>query len=152
MQNYPFESPEDRICHRNLPDPFKVGLQLDYFYDIVFEVQGTQIPGNSVILKARSEYFRAMLSQNFQESVSKKITVRGIPLKFFICIIQYLYSDKFSFQHSDSNIEFFMSLITFADYFLLPRLVEIASQYAFECLNLQNVLVTLLVSHIHNAT
>lgn len=41
----------------------KMCMQLDEFYDVVFEVQNCYIKGNTAILKARSQYFSAMFSQ-----------------------------------------------------------------------------------------
>jgi hypothetical protein len=36
---------------------------LDEFYDVIFEVENSFIKGNSLILQARSLYFRKMFSR-----------------------------------------------------------------------------------------
>jgi hypothetical protein len=107
---------------------------LDHFYDVVFHVDNSLIKGNSTILKARSSYFEAMLSDRycFSETISntyvdketnqqfRVIKVEGIKKVFFNCIVQYLYSDHFYiYQYS---IEFFIQLLIYADYFMLPRI------------------------------
>jgi len=53
--------------------------------------------------------------------------VTGVPKAFFTCIIQYLYSDHFYIQNEE--IEFFLKMMIYADYFMLPRLVDICSSY-----------------------
>ena len=74
-----------------------------------------------------------------------------MPEKYFLCIIQYLYSDKFFYEESEATIEFFLSLLVFADYFLLPNLVQQCSYFVAKMISLPNVLASLLVSHAHNA-
>lgn len=67
----------------------------------------------------------------FQETMIKQegsvIVVQGVPKIFFTCIIQYIYSDHFYIQKEEA--EFFIRLMIFADYFMLPRLVDICSSY-----------------------
>ena len=89
----------------------------------------------------------------FVEASLKKetgvIKVIGVPRAYFSCIIQYIYSDHFYISRHD--LEYFLKLLTFADYFLLPRLVEICSSYLKNFVNLKNALHILLVAHSHNA-
>lgn len=107
---------------------------LDEFFDVVFNLENKcYIKGNSVVLGARSEYFRAMFdpSHGFREvsekhyqqqgqNAFKLIKIHGVPKIFFNCIIQYLYSDHFYI--GQQSIEFFLQLFIYADYFLIPRL------------------------------
>lgn len=116
---------------------------LDDFYDIVFLVQDTLIKANSLILSTRCEYFKSMLSNKykFQESKIKQegvIAVQGVPKSFFTCIIQYIYSDHFYIQKEEA--EFFIKLLIYADYFMLPRLVNICSSYLKQFVNIKTVL------------
>ena len=52
----------------------KISMNLDEFYDVVFQLehggQKSYIKGNSLILKARSQYFKAMfnLDNGFRET------------------------------------------------------------------------------------
>jgi|LauGreDrversion4_2_1035121.scaffolds.fasta_scaffold72321_1 hypothetical protein len=127
---------------------------LDDFYDILFLVDGTLIKANSLVLRIRSPYFSAMLSpQNgFFETNMKKgqsIKVYGVEKSYFSCIIQYIYSDHFYIHRQ--NVEFFVKLLIFADYFMLPRLVDICSNYLKSFVNIKTVFTLLLVGNSHNA-
>jgi len=167
-------------------------MNLDEFYDVVFQInevndrghtisshldkQTSYIKGNSVVLRKRSEYFRAMFEQrefhiglNFKEHCSKitliskthsyqqfpqtnqfrLVEIDGIPKIYFNCIIQYLYSD--SFYLSEHNIQFFLRLMIYADYFMITRMVQICSNYIKKFVTLQNVLSVLLIAHAHNS-
>jgi hypothetical protein len=77
------------------------------------------------------------------------ITVTGVPKSFFTCIIQYLYSDHFYIQNEE--IEFFIKMMIYADYFMLPRLVDICSSYLKQFVTPKTVLQVMLVAHAHNA-
>lgn len=73
----------------------------------------------------------------------------GVPKLYFNTILEYIYSDHF-FIHKHS-IEFFVRLLIFADYFMLPRLVEICSRYLMSFLTQNTALSLLLLAHSHNA-
>jgi len=127
---------------------------LDEFYDIVFLVEDTYIKANSLILMTRCPYFKSMLSTKyaFSESVFREggyINVQGVPKSFFTCIIQYIYSDHFYIQKEEA--EFFIKLMIYADYFMLPRLIDICSSYLKQFVNIKTVLSILLIAHAHNA-
>ena len=77
------------------------------------------------------------------------ISVQGVPKSFFTCIIQYIYSDHFYIQKEDA--EFFIKLLIYADYFMLPRLVDICSSYLKAYVNVRTVLQIMLIAHAHNA-
>jgi hypothetical protein len=115
---------------------------LDYFYDVVFVLDTNEkIRVNSAVLCARSEYFSAMFNSNysFKESyfthyfddglhhevrqLKRIVQLRGIPKTFLAAIIQFLYTDNFI--SSDGSLLYYLNLMLYADYFLLPRLSEI---------------------------
>jgi hypothetical protein len=130
------------------------GKNLDDFYDILFLVEDTLIKANSLILRTRCPYFAAMLSRTYgfregQHKRSQSIRVEGVPKALFSCIIQYIYSDHFYIQRH--NLEFFVQLFIFADYFILPRLVEICSNYLKTFVTSGTVLTLLLLAHAHNS-
>ena len=60
-----------------------------------------------------------------------------------------MYSDHFYIQRQE--VDFFVKLLIYADYFMLDRLVDICSSYLKPFINVQNVLKILLVAHAHNA-
>jgi len=136
---------------------------LDEFYDVIFHVGSSYIKGNTSVLKARSQYFEAMLSVRHgylessgpiyydkgRDSSFRVIKVEGVPKEFFNCIIQYLYSDHFYI--GQQSVEFFIQLLIYADYFMVPRIGQICSKYIRQFICLGNVLSVLLVAHAHNA-
>lgn len=116
---------------------------LDEFYDILFHVEDTLIKANTIVLSARCPYFNSMLCSqySFKESMvdrSGYIKVCGVPKLYFSCIIQYIYSDHFYIQRYDA--EFFIKLMIYADYFLLPRLIDICSSYLKKYVNVKSAL------------
>ena len=136
-------------------------MYLDEFFDVVFEIDGSYIKANSFVLKNRNEYFEAMFSSRFKESkdaalIQKQgnnefrlIKVMGVPKIFFNCIIQFLYSDYFYI--GEQSIEFFLQLLIFSDYFLIPRLAQICQRRIKPYLTCQNVIPVTLLAHSHNA-
>ena len=141
---------------------------LDYFYDVVFVLDSNEkIRVNSAVLCARSDYFKAMFSSSnsFRESyfthyfddgqqheirqLKRIVKLRGIPKVYMAAIIQYLYSDNFIIV--ESNIQFYLNLMLFADYFILPRLSEICQLHLTKFVKPKNCLELYLVAQAHNA-
>lgn len=143
---------------------------LDYFYDVVFELDGKHlIRGNIAVLSTRCEYFRVMFNSrySFQESTRAQlditsqsnqakqadvryVRVRGIPKQYFTAIIQFLYTDNFC--QTESNLAFFLRLMIYSDYFLLSRLSELCQDILKQFVKPKNVMDLYLVAHAHNAT
>lgn len=129
-------SPEEEkdMNNTNAVQSMKFCMNLDEFFDVVFNLENkSYIKGNSLVLSARNEYFGAMFNKNhgFREvsdqdyqkqgqNKFKMIKIHGVPKIFFNCIIQYLYSDHFYI--GQQSIEFFLQLMIYSDYFLIPRL------------------------------
>lgn len=139
-------------------------MNIDEFFDVVFLVDNCYIKSNSHILKARSQYFAAMFrhQNGFNEIQSQHyshrqtgdqkfhlIKLNTVPKQIFNCIIQYLYSDSFAIQNLE--VSFFVELIVNADYFMLPRLIQICSYYIRNYITNQNVLSILLLAIAHNS-
>lgn len=49
------------------------------------------------------------------------------------------------------SLDFFVKLFIYADYFMLPRLVDICSNYLKDYVNPKTALSMLLLAHAHNA-
>ncbi len=77
------------------------------------------------------------------------IRVVGVPKIFFNTILEYMYSDHFHIQKH--SIDFFVRLMIFADYFLLPRLVDICCRYLKPFVTINTAVILFLVAHSHNA-
>jgi hypothetical protein len=148
------QSPEDSIERRQSEALMRVNQckNLNDFYDVLFLVEDTLVKGNSLVLQARCPYFKAMLGHPFRERQVPRaghIKVFGVPKLYFHTILEYIYSDHFYIQRN--NIEFFLKLMVFADYFILPRLVEICSLYLKPYVNQNTTLSLLLFAQAHNA-
>eukprot|EP01137_Pigoraptor_chileana_P033553 Opistho-2@24605 len=63
------------------------------YSDIAFDVRGVVIPAHRVILAARCEVFRAMLSANMKESETHRIVVPDIDPRAFRLLLEYIYTD-----------------------------------------------------------
>ena len=148
-------SPEDKQerLHSKAIAHMNQCKNLDEFYDILFLVEDTLIKANSLVLSARCPYFKSMLSSKYMFRESKKeggfVKVQGVPKSYFSCIIQYIYSDHFYIQRQEP--EFYVKLLIFADYFMLPRLIDICASYLKGFVNLKTVLNLYLLAHAHNA-
>ena len=75
-------------------------LDDDSLSDVTFVVGDTRIHAHRVILIARSEYFRAMLTSGFsegQKGSSKEITIGDTTPEAFKALLRYLYTDELHF-------------------------------------------------------
>lgn len=110
------------------------------------------IKGNSLILKTRCPYFSSMFrfkEQQFESQKIQEIKVDGISKQYFNTIIQYIYSDRILiYKHS---ICFFVKVLILADYFILPRLIDICSFYLKSYVSSSTAFQLLLVANSHNA-
>lgn len=135
---------------------------IDEFFDIALKVEDSYIKVYSHILKARSPFFEAMLSStngfkeyflplttNHKKNKFQVIEIKSISKLILNCLIQYMYSD--SFMIHGQSIDFYKQLLIHADYFMLPRLVQICSDYIKNFVTRQNVLSVLLIAYSHNA-
>lgn len=165
LENYMEYSPEDKADRINeeLMQTMSVCRNLDFFYDVVFELDGgVQIKANKAVLAARADYFRSMFSSNFnfkEYTLSKpslgskrvgRVRVNGIPIEFFAAIIQYLYTDHLVI--ADTSMSFYSRLLVYADYLSLGRLVDKCSQNLAQNIRVKNVLDVYLIAHAYNAS
>jgi hypothetical protein len=140
----------------------KLCMHLDEFFDVVFKVDKSFIKAASVVLKHRSEYFQAMFSSKsgFKESTDPKIEnggqnsfrivkIEGVPKVFFNSIIQFLYSGHFYI--GQQSLEFFLQLLIYSDYFMLPSLTQACTKHIKQYITCSNVLSVMLLAHAHNA-
>lgn len=150
MKQWLTHSPEEP---QDLPlPPQLLEENLLFFYDVTFQVDNKLIKANTQVLRARSAYFRAMFSSRhkFKEhGYLHTVKVQGIPPVFFQCIMTYLNTDTLSL---DGNVESYLKLLVFSDYFLLARLSSMVSRQLQGMVSQTNVLGVLLIAHAHNAT
>ena len=62
--------------------------------DVVFVVEGQQLPALKLILSLKSEVFRAMFSDNFKESEDKEVVIKDTTFDAFKTMIEFLYCDR----------------------------------------------------------
>lgn len=96
-----------------------------------------------------------MLSREYDFSESRKkktssIRMEGVPKSMFLSVIQFIYTDNFSIVHH--SVEFFIHLLVYADYFMLPRMVDICSGYLKSYVNSKTAIDILLFAMAHNAS
>ena len=72
------------------------------------------------------------------------IKIQGVPKTFFNAIIMYLYSDHFYI--GEHSIEFFLYLLIYSDYFMIDRVVQLATKYIKSFVNIHNVLSVYLIA------
>jgi hypothetical protein len=126
-------------------------LQNHLFADVIFEVEGKQIPAHRNILVSRSEYFRAMLSQNsaFKESKSNTpIYVGEITYEIFIQVLHFLYTG-----HVDlSKFPYFVAveLMRAADKMNLVELEKVCLFHLSLMINQDNVIKIYKETHDKN--
>lgn len=78
------------------------------------------------------------------------IRIEEVGMEQFHCIIQYIYSDHFVI--STHSLAFFLQLFVSADFFMLPRLVDICSSYIKNYVNAKTAMTLLLYAMAHNAS
>eukprot|EP01111_Echinosteliopsis_oligospora_P011899 TRINITY_DN4023_c0_g3_i1.p1 TRINITY_DN4023_c0_g3~~TRINITY_DN4023_c0_g3_i1.p1 ORF type:complete len:560 (-),score=111.79 TRINITY_DN4023_c0_g3_i1:178-1857(-) len=97
-------------------------------YDVTFVMASDQnkpVKANKAILKARSPYFKAMLSGATKESSEDVITISGVSQHMFSSLLEYLYSDNV--RHLNEKIA--TELLSCSGQFLAGRLGEIVQAY-----------------------
>ena len=62
--------------------------------DVLFEVQGEQLPGHRAILAARSEYFRGLFAGTMSEAKAHHVAYPDIPVDDFRVLLRFFYSGQ----------------------------------------------------------
>ena len=77
------------------------------------------------------------------------IKIEGVPKLYFTNIIQYIYSDHFIIRQN--NIQYFITLMIYADYFMLSRLQQMCQKYIKQYVSCSNVLQVMIIAHGYNS-
>ena len=120
------------------------------FSDVSFEVEGKIIPAHKNILVCRSEYFRAMLSENgaFKESHQSSIYMNDMSYDIFVQVLHFVYTG-----HVDvTNLPYYtaVELMRAADEMNLTDLDKLCIFHIFEMMNQDNVIKIYKEAHIRN--
>ena len=98
---------------------------MDDYYDVVLEVNDGFIKANKCVLRARCPYFASLFSKTFVESERKTVRLQNISRLYLSLVLQYIYTDTVCLPSVAKNYETTIHLLIHADYYLLPRLVEV---------------------------
>jgi len=103
------------------------------FSDVVFIVEGKQIPSHKLILELRSEHFRVLFSSGLRESQSNKVEIVDCTVGVFLDLLKFIYTD--SCEVTDDNC---ISLLEQANFFQLDRLIAICEQFWYHNISVSN--------------
>jgi len=101
--------------------------------DVVFVVEGKNIPAHKLILELRSEHFRVLFSSGLRESQSKRIDILDCSQEIFLDVLQFIYTD--SCEVNDENC---ISLLEQGNFFQLDRLKAICEQFWYHNISVSN--------------
>mmetsp|Transcript_17340 Transcript_17340/g.42132 ORF Transcript_17340/g.42132 Transcript_17340/m.42132 type:complete len:702 (-) Transcript_17340:1825-3930(-) len=133
----------------SLVNDFKVLINDDEMSDVKFLVNGEIFHAHRCILAVRSQYFRAMLFNQWRESTSNEgIVLTDVSSEVFLKILEYLYTDTVHDLPWRLGIELMMA----AELFMLDRLKGICEDVIRSEITVENVVGVLMASHQHNAT
>ncbi|KAF2068655.1 hypothetical protein CYY_010019 [Polysphondylium violaceum] len=104
--------------------PFATLFNNPLLSDIKFNVQGTVTYAHKCILAARNERFRAMITNEWEESRKEEIEIHDCTPEIFSIMIKYLYTNTLHFEHSINILE----LLRIADLYLVTDLKEQCSK------------------------
>jgi len=120
--------------------------------DILFiSEDGRKFPLHKFILQERSDYFKTMLTGNFQESKQSEILLNepGYALE---AIFYYIYTEHFTIAMRD-NPQVAIDVVCLADQYFLPELKKIAEITVLEGgISDDNMLDILVYAHLYSAS
>ena len=115
------------------------------FTDVILVCHETEIPCHRVILAARSELFKMMLSNtNFKEGLTHRVEVDGMSQNTLMAMLKYIYTDDF--RPDDINL---CELYTTAGRYMIAGLVQKCECYMHESLSVERAAEYFLLSHLH---
>lgn len=115
------------------------------FTDVILVCNETEIPSHRVILAARSELFKMMLSSSsFKEGLTRRVEIEEMSLNTLKAMLNYIYTDDF--EPDDINL---CELYTTADRFMIAGLVQKCESYMHESLSVERAAEYFLLSHLH---
>eukprot|EP00092_Neocalanus_flemingeri_P056552 GFUD01067064.1.p1 GENE.GFUD01067064.1~~GFUD01067064.1.p1 ORF type:complete len:501 (+),score=170.32 GFUD01067064.1:80-1504(+) len=131
-----------------LPGMPKVEQQ---FVDVVFVVDGFKFFCHKPVFFARSEYFRALLADHFDECENDEeyqiptVCVQRVSPQVFGCIVSFVYTN-----YCDLSEEVVAELLHTADMFLLPGLKKLCGKLLAKLVDMDNVLEILTTARLFN--
>ena len=107
--------------------------EMEYFMneslsDVVFVVEGQQIPALKVILSLKSKVFRAMFSGLFKESKVEEVVIEETTFEAFKTFIQFLYLDQLVLTN-DKDFKLIQKICKLSDKYDTPLILERVSEH-----------------------
>jgi len=121
------------------------------FVDVVFLVNGYEYFCHKPIFSTRSEYFRALLDDHFEETEIggqyniPVVNIHSVSPKVFSCVVYFVYSN-----YCDVTEDLVMELLHTADMFLLPGLTKLAGNSLARMVNQDTVMDILRTARLFN--
>ena len=121
--------------------------------DFVVVVGNKEFFLHKVILAARCPYFKSMFESGMNENSKNWVELPELRLKAFECIVEWIYSDKFSPLFGDVQLETqdFIHILVQSNMLGLESLMRMTELAAETVLNLNNVVELFEVSHFLGA-
>ncbi|ASK51356.1 BTB kelch-domain protein [Eptesipox virus] len=119
----------------NLEKTYEISMMQEKgtFCDVTLIANNEKIQAHKIILSSASDYFKAMLSNNFKESSMTEITIYGIDALTLKQLIKYIYTGDL--QISESNVEV---LLMKADYLQITSVVKLCELFLLKKLSIYN--------------
>lgn len=121
--------------------------------DVVFDVDGTQIPAHKIILSARSPVFNVLLTGPMKEGHQDSITIKDVKAPVFKILLYFAYADRLPPEVVGSKLDVPLAqhLLAAADRFQLLRLRCICEQRLCDSVAVDTVATTLALAEQNNA-
>jgi len=126
--------------------------KIEDFNDIEIIVDHIYFKANKCLLTARSPYFQLLFSSNFLENSLKRIRILWISYQSLFLVLQYIYTDKVSLQPISKSYKMPFLLLIAADYFILPRLVDICSEEIAQLISMSLATSIMLFAYVYNSS
>lgn len=121
------------------------------FVDVVFVVEGFKFFCHKPVFFARSEYFRALLEDHFDECEKDDeyqiptVYVHQVSPRVFSCIVSFVYTNS-----CELSEEVVGELLHTADMFLLPGLKKLCGKMLAKLVDMDNVLDFFVTARLFN--
>jgi len=76
----------------------------DLFSDVTLVVEGQSLSAHRVILAAKSDYFRTLLTSGMKESYSKEVELKDTPIQAFRLLLRFIYTGQMSLEEQELEV------------------------------------------------
>jgi len=118
--------------------------------DVIFSVDGTDIPAHRCILSARSPVMKALLTGKFSEGSNpgNKVVIQDVDAMVFKQMLRFIYTDQIN-SSTDMDMQ---ALLVAADRYEVERLRTVCELHLIERMSAENCCENLIVAKAIKAT